>query len=258
MKSSRTRAWSKAVSVLVFALLAGPALAERPAYLIDRPIPELVRGAFSSNYGQLIVAGFAAVLKDSADADCMKAKGQDAGAEAFTARAFDILVSSGISLYEAMSKDFDGAVYEKVLLERAGPNAIADIIRLRDDPEIVELHKLGERRRFAVMANSVMEYLERHAVVKRLGLVRRVPTPYNGDREMFEESEAAESTEESEQFMKHSSSGNMKRWAEITLAGAVATMEEVETHKSATPVEAFTPDLGAELARVCVLPKTNN
>ena len=234
--------------------LCAAAHSEVPEPFADRSPAQLARDAFDAEYGRMLVDEFARVLRASADDACLAAKGIDP--TSFEARGQEVLVRSGTSMLEFANSVVDAARMEAVFAERTGPSGKAELILLRNDPDVKKYLELAEPGKRARMADHIVETINRHALLARLGLKRNLSPAATGDERLLNANPDEDSIEAAEAFRESRNSLALRRWVEIEDATGEAYAEatDVETmkHFSASQI---TPTLPADLAALCVLPQ---
>lgn len=135
-----------------------------------------VEEALSDPYGQAVVKEFGAILHDSADEACLKAKGL--GREQLDTRAADLLRRYGQKVVDASLGMMDPNVFEDELTRLGGKNARAEMRRLASDPAVkAYLAKMRLLHRDKVV-DLMTEYFDRYRIVRRYDL-RRDLNPLN-------------------------------------------------------------------------------
>jgi hypothetical protein len=200
--------------LIAVCLPLAPARAQaRFDHLLQPPI-DLVREAFAAEYGSLLVAEFAKILRESADPACLAAKGIDPAQ--LGGRGKDILVRYGAQMIQVF---LDATViprYEAGLAARAGPNAKAEIARLRNDPEVQKALNLDRPRHLAGVANRVADNFDRFALLNRIKLSRQLSPLATGDDRLLNADPSDASEEAVERFVAQSKSKQLAKYMALT------------------------------------------
>jgi hypothetical protein len=254
--SSPRGAAAALLTALLTALLlaAGSALAQIPDDLLDRRPNVLAQDVFNSPYGKLLAAEFVAVLRGSADPACLADKGLRP--EQLEARGRDLLVRSGALMLQFAAALVNGAKLEAEFDRRAGKSARAEIVRLRADRDVRDYLKLSEPAKLSRLANNIVEMVDRHALIARLGLKRPVSPIATGSVPLLRADPEEKSLADADRFVKERQSASLNRFLEIQVALAESFREATDTQAllKAGPAQ-MTPNVPGDLAKLCVLPK---
>ena len=241
-----------ALALLLFA--AGAAGAQIPDDLLDRRPNILAQDVFRSAYGQLLVAEFVSVVRESADPQCLAAKGlRPAQLEA---RSREMLVRSGALMLQLAASMVDGAKLEAEFEKRAGPGGRADIVRLRADRDVKDYLKISEPAKLARLANNIVEMVDRHALLARLALKRHVSPLATGNVPLLRADPEEKSLEAANTFVNDRKSAGLSRFLEIQVALAESFREATDTEAllKVGPAQ-MTPNVPGDLEKLCVLKK---
>jgi hypothetical protein len=222
-----------------------------PLYLLN-PDPEaLVAAAFSSPYGQALVDETAAVIGESAEAACVQAKGMQKSAIAERART--ILVQHGAAAIRILATAIDRSKYEAGLVARKGPDAVAELERLRRDPLIQEFRAIQRPLADANLANWVVEQFDRYVLIKRVKLVRGVSPINTGKEQLLQADPTDQTLEKLDAFADSNKSATLERYLDYTQAaiGSLGEAANREQLQKTGPIE-WMAGLDDELAALCV------
>ena len=89
--------------------------------------------ALETSYARALLPTFAAAVRKNGDPSCLQAKALDDTASVAWGRA--LLQSYGIRMMKLLDENFDRSAYQSALSASAGPNAVADIERLKRVPK---------------------------------------------------------------------------------------------------------------------------
>jgi hypothetical protein len=226
-----------------------------PSELSDRTTAQLTNEAFSNKYGRALVVEFGKILRDSANAECLSASKMDSDMSILEEKGREILVKNGIKMSEIHQQAIDTAKFQRKFTAQLGASAVKEFSLLRNDPDVKKLNELRDVARLATVANSVAETVGRHALVKRLGLVRNLSPYSTGQPELMAESELALSTDASDRFVAGRSTPQVLRWEKIANAMANAFQAAFDPHKPFEAGSAYLAEtLAEDLPKVCVFP----
>jgi hypothetical protein len=235
------------------AAMAGPKPAAGPSFhYLDNDLDEVASAAFSTPFGRLLVAEFAAVLADSADAACLSEKGIDKAAVADRARA--ILLRRGAQMGRKAGEAVDRATFDAKFAARKGRNANAELGRLRNDPAVREYIALRRPAALADTALLVLENLGRYALIQRIKLVRPVSPVEAVNTAILDLDPSDEANEKADDFVAKSKSRALKRYLELVEAAEAARKESisVEVAFRIGPAQLMS-GFDQDLADVCVI-----
>ena len=243
----------RASAALLLAFAAG-APAQVPDDLIDRRPKPLVQDVLNSPYGRLLVAEFGRVLRDSAKPECLAERGLRP--EQLEARGRDLLATSGAIMLDLVLSLIDGKKLEAEFRARAGERARAELVRLRDDPDVKKYLKLTEPAKLSKLANQIVETVDRHALLARAGLVRRAAPVSTGNEALLRADPEEKSLEDAERFVLQSQSPRLKRFVDIQVALAEAYQAATD-HSLMIKIgpSQMTPNVPGDLQKLCVFPK---
>ena len=241
-------------AILLLALAAAPLRAGiPPGYAdVDRSPPQLAHEVFDAPYGRLLVGEFGGILRDSADAECLRSRAITVAA--VEARGLDLLVSIATRYLQIAADLVDEAKFEVAIARRAGKDVKAELAALRADSDIARYFELNKLAVFAGVANQVAENIDRHALLRRIPLKRRLSPLGSGNSTLLQAFEDLD--QEAGRFLDSRTSPGFKRLVEIqdAMAESLEEASDKETFLRMGPVQ-LTPELEARLAELCVLAK---
>jgi hypothetical protein len=235
--------------------LAAPTPAETgvPSFMVDRTPAQLARDAFATTWGNRLVAAWAQALMEGADAECLRSTGIAGNTDLFEERARAIMVGVGTRQMEVAFSSMDTKKLTRVFLAEAGKDAIADFVRLKDEPLIKQLNALAEPARMGGIVDNAMEVAERATMLivdKRIAHVHPTGT---GKEPLMSEMEAFEDDRPFQKFVDAHDTPDVDRWLALAAAQgkALQASQRIEKFILLNPKD-FAPDLPAELTRLCI------
>jgi hypothetical protein len=210
-----------------------------------------VRAAFAAPYGRAVAVEFAAVLHDSADAACLKAKGL--GIVELTPRANAILLAQGTRIYEIFAKTIDPKEYDATLASIV-PDAKEQLVRLRADPDVRVLLRYYEPARLAVIVDQVVDVIDRYAVEARLKLDRKIAPLKSGNAELRALDPIDKSIGAGDEFAEKSLSRMPAFYIELYQQTADA-LNKLHDKLDAVPLAVLAAGLDKELTELCIVGK---
>jgi hypothetical protein len=245
------------LSVLAVIALAGAPQREAraqvglPLLVLEITPAELAPAAFAQRYGKLLAAEFAEVVRDSANADCLKTKGIER--TALAERTNGILLRQARQMFELLDGTIDRAAFDARLRELAGPNVKAEWARVRNDSGVRVFLALYRLLRLAVAADVAIEKLEIAALVLRIKLVRRIHPFNTGKMELYNANPTDEYLAKLNELVSNSKSDALARHLDLVLAAEKALGDTLK-RDSLLKLESvqLMAGLDRELADVCV------
>jgi hypothetical protein len=147
----------------------------------------------------------------------------------------------------------DRATFDAKLAARMGPDANAELGRLRNDPVVREYIALGRPAALAGVALLVLENLGRYALLQRIRFVRPV-RPVEADNTALLAADPSEETyDKVEEFIAGNNSAALARYLELVEAAEDARKDSITlaTALRLGPVQMMA-GVGQDLAEVCV------
>ncbi len=247
--------------VLVLSLLAALIAAQAPrpgraqsqvtvpfTYLEGEPA-QLVEAAFSAPFGRLLIAEFAAAIADSADAACLKAKGIETSAIEERARA--TAIRQGGEFIRKYLSAVDRAAFKTSLESRMG--AGAELVKLRDDPDVRAYLELASPVRHAATALDVVAMIGRNLLILKIKLSRRLDPIGSGNQKLIDADPSNLVFDKLNALLASSKSAALARYIKLTGAVQLALNESLDTKALlGTRIVDFMPGLENDLADVCV------
>lgn len=239
--------------LVLAALLACPVLAaaQMPAEFRNRTAAELARDAIASRYGQLLVADAGRILRDSADPACLRERGLEKAD--FEARAREMYVRNGTRMYETFDALVETQKFNAAFDQLAGPNGRQDYRRLRDNPLVVRFRAIIDRMQLASAAETIVENIDRHALLMRIKLARRLSPLASGNMDLLTVGEQESSLDPVDDFIAKNRTPDFERWLDLLNFIAEAGQKSMRTENALLlgPIQ-YTPDAAADLEKLCV------
>jgi hypothetical protein len=205
-----------AVVWMIPALKPSAAQGGLPTYVADIVPATDIPAAFAEPYGRAFAAEFANVLAESANAECLAARGITKEQLADRARA--IAVRRGIYLWDRLVGSIDRAAYKSYLRARIGTEAVAELERLRDDPKVRAYNAVERPARDAYIVSYIFETMERHYMINRIKLVRGISPYSTNDRALIDADPTEKVQAKLKEMIASDTSGVLSRYQEMTAA----------------------------------------
>jgi hypothetical protein len=216
---------------------------------LDADPDQLVTAAFSTPYGRLLIAEFAAVVAESADATCLKAKGIETSALADRVRA--IVLRHGAQFVRNNASAIDRAAFKTNIASRMGAGAEAELAKLRNNnPEVRKLIEMHAPAREAAVVNGVIEAVERRIRVLNFKLRRSFNPLATGDMRLIDADPSDAVLGKLEAFLVDSKSAALTRYLELMAAEQKALSQSFDV--KALRIANSMPGLDNDLADVCM------
>jgi hypothetical protein len=253
------RYWMRLVLLSLMAALivadtarAAPADPQLPLVYLEAPPEQLVEAAFSAPFGKLLVAQLAIAIGADADAACLQAKGIDKAALGDRARA--IMVRNGAQSLRKYLSTVDQSAFKARFAESMGPDAEAELTRLRSDKDVRAFLELGAPARDAAIALNVVETFGRIVMLLKINLSRRFDPISSGDAALLGADPTESTSAKVEAFVQSSTSPALTRYLDLTDAAQQALNRSLDTKLFLSlRIVDLMPDLEQNLADVCVL-----
>jgi hypothetical protein len=244
------RAFARSVSVLIACLVTSAHAQDQISFAdISGPPDKRVREAFAIPYGKLLVAEFGAILRDSADAACLKEKAVDSAQ--LPQRSEALLVKYGTLMFEAVLQNIDHKGFDAALA-KAVPDGKAELERLRSDVDVKRLIELSQPMAAAGVVNQVTENIDRVALLSRFKFKRQLSPISTGNQELLDADPSEKSLDEMNKFMQESKSEALKRYLEVMQAVSDATLASSNDRALLMGPLQFMPGLKEELIALCI------
>ena len=237
--------------VLACVLAGATARAQGSNPFLDEPPGDLVRAAYETEYGRSILVGFGAILRDSADPACARGRGLDAAR--LTERGAAMLRRHGTRTVTSYLSAVSQETIRSTLAARGEPDAMAEIVRLRADPDVRALIAIDRRAKLAAVVDMTSEMFTRGAQEVRAQLSRPVSPVLSGDQAQLALNPLERTQQEFQRFVATSPSPRVARYVALATLVAEATVAAVdqEAVQRVSPIALF-QGFDGELAALCV------
>ena len=209
---------------LLLLWLVAPGLAAAPqsanaqgrnfsSFFLDVVPAKFVAAAFEQPYGRAVAAQFSAALIDSADPACLKAKAITT--QQIADRARSMLTQRGAYVLERAAAMHDRAKFKNYLKARIGKDGVAELERLRNDPDVKAYRAVDEPAELAFIAAYIVENIFRYAMINRIEFAKPI-SPIASDIASINEVDPTEKIDARlEEMVAADKSGKLARYLEM-------------------------------------------
>ncbi|MBV8839161.1 MAG: hypothetical protein JO000_21715 [Alphaproteobacteria bacterium] len=155
-----------------------------PFLLNEKPEP-FTREAFATPYGRALLAELGKALQTSADPACLQSK--NLSEAQLSARGGTLIVTWGARALAQVSALYDSKGHEEKFVAAAGPDALAELARLRETEEAKGYVAIERPWRLARVADFILEQFDRYVLINRLKL-RPVSPVASGNEALLKQS----------------------------------------------------------------------
>lgn len=213
---------------------------------------QLVETAFSTPYGRLLIAEFATVLAESADAACLQNNGiEKSGLEG---RARAITLRQGTQFLRKFQAMIDQAALKAAFAARMGAGAEAELANLRNNPDLGHFLDLTALAQEAGTANAVIEMLDRNILVLRIKIARSFHPMATGNKKLLDADPSDAINDKLDDLATGGKSAALARYIELTDAAHEALNQSISANAllGVSDVDLM-PGLDKDLADICVV-----
>jgi len=208
-----------------------------------------MREALAAPYGRALLAELGQSISTSADPACLQAKSLTP--PQLNERAGALIETWGIRALEQIAAAFDAKAHEARLTERVGPNAVAELKRLREQPDVKRYRAIERNWRLARIADFIFEQFDRYALVARLNL--RPVSPLATGNEALLRQNPAESLEDAlDAFREKNKSAALERYLALAEASAEAVKAAIKPEAALTLLPGLFRGVESDLAALCI------
>jgi hypothetical protein len=221
--SAKTRASLIRASMLLLLILLNAANTRNYAiaqgrnfstFFLDVVPSKFVAAALAQPYGHAVVKEFAAALSDSADPQCLKAKGMTKDQLSDRARA--LLLQRGTYMLERLLMMTNRAMFKNYLKARIGREGIAELDRLRNDPNVRVYRAIDEPAELAYIAASIVDNIDHYTRITKIKLARPI-SPIASDIQSIAQADPTDEIDTKlKEMVANDKSGVLVRYVEIT------------------------------------------
>jgi hypothetical protein len=230
---------------------AQPQVSVPLVYLEIEP-EQLAETAFSILYGRMIIAEFAAVVAESADAACLKTNGIEKSALEGRARA--ITIRHGAQQIRKYASAVDRAAFKSSLASSMGAGSEAELSKLRENNDVRAFMALAAPARDAAIVNTVTETLDRNILILKFKLSRRFNPLATGDIKLLNADPSDAIQDKLEALVAANKSAALTRYIELMDAAQDALNQSIDTKALlSTRIVDLMPGLDKDLTGVCIL-----
>lgn len=174
---------------------------------------KFVAAAFEQPYGRAVAAQFSAALIDSADPACLKAKAITT--QQIADRARSMLTQRGAYVLERAAAMNDRAKFKSYLKARIGKDGVAELERLRNDPDVKAYRAVDEPAEHAFIAAYIVENIANYAMINRVELAKPI-SPIASDIASINAVDPTEKIDEKlKEMVANDKSGKLARYLEM-------------------------------------------
>jgi len=222
-----------------------------PLTYVEQDPDQLVAAAFSTPYGRLMIAEFAAMLAESADASCLKANRIEKSELEQRVRA--ITLRHGAQLVRKYAATVDRTAFKTNFASKMGARAEAEMASLRKIKDVLTFVELHTTIRHAAVVNSVTEVLDRNILILKFKVSRPWHPLETGEDRLVDADPTYAALEKGAALIKSSKSGPLMRYFVLVTAAQDALNQSIDTKAwlAIRSVE-LTPGLESDLAGVCI------
>jgi hypothetical protein len=209
----------------------------------------LVREAFDAPYGRALIAELGKALATAADPACLQSR--SIGQDQLTSRGGELLVKWGTRAMELVLTYVDTAKHAQILAAAAGPDAVAELERLKTHPEVERLILLERPLVLAGVANFVVGQFDSYVLLSRL----KVPSvsPLSTGNDTLLQANPAERIEEEIEQLVAKASPELSRFLDLSDQSAKAMASSLKADLVLLAgVGTFYRGVEADLAALCV------
>jgi len=230
--------------VLIFGSAATTASAQFPTPgPIEQPAP-LVREAFASPYGRVLIAELGRALRADADPACMNSKG--VAADQLEAHGEALLIKWGTQATETAMTLIDFEAYEKAFPGNA------ELKGLWEQPEIKRYLKLERPIRLAKVLDFIFEQFDRYNMLNRIKIASVSPLAA-GKNDLLSANPTEAAEEALDDFVATNKSAQIERFLALSEQAAEAMQGAVNREQAIrTGPGTFYRGVELDLAELCI------
>jgi hypothetical protein len=229
---------------LIFGSATTGALAQLLTLRPNEPPAPLVREAFATPYGRVLVAELGRALRASADPACLSSKG--VAADQLEPRGEALLIKWGTRATETAMTLIDFGAYEK-----AFPGS-AELKGLGEQPEIKRYLELERPIRLTKVLNFVFEQFDRYNVLNKVKIASVSPLA-TGKEDLLNANPTEAAEDALDGFVATHKSAQIERFLALSEQAAEAMQGAVKTEQAIRIGPAtFYRGVELDLAELCI------
>jgi hypothetical protein len=212
--------------------------------------PGLIRDAFASDYGKALVAELGKSLRSSADPDCLKSRA--IAPDQLEVRGRDIVIKWGTRMMEGIASIVDPKVYAEKFAGSAGPDAAAELERLKQDAAVKRYLALAQPVRLAKILDSIFEQFDRYVLISKIKLAAVFPLA-TGNEKLLSKSPIEATEKKLDKLFATTKSAARDRYLALSEQASAATKAAIRKDK-VPPLGplAFFKGVEADLSEICI------
>jgi hypothetical protein len=235
--------------VAIVTLVAPLSVSAQGLFGTSEPADRLIGDALATPYAEAMLTRLTARVRKSADPACLQAKALDDAA--LIARGRALLQRRGEQMLRILDESLDRAAFRAALAENGEPDAMAEMERLGQEPDVKAFLALYRPARLATVLDSMMEQFDRYVLVGRIKLDAVSPGAYGEPGLPENPTEAAEAA--TQKYLDEHPSQNLERYLDLQDAVEAARPKgfKPEAARKSGPMQFFAGADG-DLAEVCI------
>jgi hypothetical protein len=245
--------WRRSSAAIVAVLVLGgapPAFAQLPLLQPTEQPGPFVREVFASPYGRALVAELGKSLRTSADPACLQSK--NLAGEQLTDRGAELIVTWGARAMETLASLLDAKVHETKFTASAGPNAVTELVRLRENEDVKRYLAIERPWRLAKVADFILEQFDRYALLARLKLTPVSPLA-SGNADLMDQNPADSIEEALDAFRDKNKSDALERYLALEEASGKAVSAALKPEAARAGPATFFRGIEDDLAALCIV-----
>ena len=239
--------------VILTAVLATPVRAQFSVAAPDEQPAAFMREALAHPYGRALVAEFAKQVRQAVEPACLQSKKLDDAA--LGERGRDIFQRYGARIIEVYRDTIDPGLFDAALEDLAGRNTKAEIVKLREHPDIRQYLAIERSVRLARALDAAVENFDRYVLILRIPLKPISPFATGTGNEALAGADPTDQSEaELERFRRERNSRQVDRFHQLSRATYLAFGKALNTEKGRAwgPVALY-KGIENELAELCIV-----
>ncbi len=230
--------------VLIFGSAATTASAQLLTVGPNEPPAPLVREAFASPYGRLLIAELGRALRADADPACLTSKG--IAVDELSSRGEALLIKRGTQATETAMALVDIAAYEKAFA------ANAELKSLSEQPLIKRYLDIERPIRLAKVLDFIFEQFDRYNTLRRIKIASVSPLA-TGKNELLSANPAEAAEDAADAFIAANKSAQIDRFLALSEQAADAMQGAIDKEQAMRiGPTTFYRGMDLDLAELCI------